>query len=183
MQHLLLLIFFALTLSLSGCGDTDTPSAPPPESDERVETRDAPERTEPADPPPAFTPEQAPEPEPPVRAPAEREDLLAHEVDQLRWWDDDELAEKLGLEPEQRASLLEAREALYQARLEGREQLEVQRDLEMELAGDADRLAELREQSGLIQQELDDAEMRWEEDVRTTLRPAQLRQLEELLER
>jgi hypothetical protein len=117
------------------------------------------------------------------RTPDEHYDPISDEGDTLRWLDDDELAEHLQLEPEQRTSLLEAREALYQARLEGREQMEMQRDLEMEAAGDADRLAEQREQSGLIEQELDEAEMRWQEDVRTALSPEQLRQLEELIER
>ncbi len=181
-QVLTLSIFFALTLSLSGCGDPEPPPEPPPDPDERVETRDGPELTEPADPPPVrdFPPEHVVEPE--VRTPAERDQLLADEDEGLLWWDDDDLAEKLGLEPEQRASLLEAREALHEARLEGREQLEAQRELEAELEGDAERLAELRERSGLIHQELEDAEMRWQEDVRTTLRRDQLRQLEELLE-
>ena len=175
-QLLTVSISFAFMLALSGCGEPE----PPPEPEERTEPREPPERTEPFE---APEPEITPEPEPPAPARDEHYDPATVEGDALRWLDDDELAEHLQLEPEQRTSLLEAREALYQARLEGREQLEVQRDLEMEAAGDADRLAELREQSGLIEQELDEAEMRWQQEVRTTLSPEQLRQFEELLER
>ncbi len=169
-------IFFAFTLALSGCGEPEPPPEPPPEPEERIE----PQRTETFE---APEPEVTPEPEPPAPARDEHYDPTTDEGDTLRWWDDDELAEHLQLEPEQRTSLLEAREALYQARLEGREQLEVQRDLEMEAAGDADRLAELREQSGLIEQELVEAETRWQEDVRATLSREQIRRLEELMER
>ncbi len=178
-QLLTVSILFAFTLGLSACGEPEPPPEAPPEPEERTEPREPPERTEPVE---APEPEVTPEPEPPTTAHYEYYDPIADEDDRLRWWDDDELAEQLQLEPEQRTSLLEAREALHEARMEGREELEVQRDLELQAEGDADRLAELREQSGMIEQELDEAEMRWQDDVRATLSPEQLRRLEELFE-
>lgn len=181
---LTLLGSLALTLSLIGCEEPEP--VPPQEPEEPPEVQVAPdERTDPADEPPAeVTPEREPdpEPEPAVQPRTEHDDLLADDDRDVRWWDDDELAEKLQLEPEQRTRLLEARRALHDARLQGREQLDEQRDLQRQAEGDRDRLAELREQSGLIQQELEDAELRWEDTVRTTLRPDQLQLLEELTE-
>jgi hypothetical protein len=171
-QSLTLTSLFVLMLILGGCGGPDTETAAPPEPAENAETRAAPEQIEPtADTSLATAPE-----------PAERGDPLIDGDEGVRWWDDDELAEKLAIEPEQRTRLLEARRQLHEARLEGRARLEQQRVLQAQTEGDADRLAELREQAGLIDQELEDAETRWQEAVRITLRPEQYRQIEDLIE-
>ncbi len=171
-QSLSLPSLFAVTIILGGCGpETETPA--PPEPAETTETRVADEGPEPIVDTPLAPPSE----------PAERGDPLVDEDDEVDWWNDEELAENLRVEPEQRTRLLEARRQLHEARAEGRARLEQQRVLQEQAEGDADRLAELREQAGLIRQELEDAEARWQQTVRTTLRPEQYRHIEELMER
>ncbi|MFU8832088.1 MAG: hypothetical protein ACNA7J_08025 [Wenzhouxiangella sp.] len=170
-QSLILPSLFAVTVILSGCGP-ETETAAPPEPAETTETRVADERPEPVVDTPLAPPSE----------PAERGDPRIDEDDEVHWWDDEELAETLGVEPEQRTRLLEARRQLNEARVEGRARLEQQHVLQEQAEGDADRLAELREQAGLISQELEDAEARWQQTVRTTLRPEQYRHIEHLMD-
>ncbi len=177
-------MFIGLALALIGCGGPDTETAVPPEPEETAETREAPRRDEPVDRElEALTEGPTTEHEATVEVREEHDGvILDDDREEVNWWDDDELAESLGLEPEQRTRLLEAREALLDARMEGRARMDQQRDLEPQAEGDADRLAELRESAGLIQQEMDEAEQLWQDTVITTLRPEQLEQIRDLIE-
>lgn len=186
MHGLRLLMIAALSLGLTACGGQDTETAPAPAPEEAAPERLAPARAEPADQPPA-SPDPADEPaaQGEAMARAERERLRQQRGDgEVRWWDDDALAERLGLDPEQRSRLLEAREALLAARLEGRTRLREQRELGTQLdpQSDADRLTELQRSIGGVREQLEQAEFRWEETIRDTLHPEQQRQLDELIE-
>ncbi|TVS11173.1 MAG: hypothetical protein EA419_08805 [Wenzhouxiangella sp.] len=189
-HRLSFLLIPALSLGLIACGGQDTETAPPPpEAEEMIDDRQAPERAEPADVPPAereLREQTAPaaDTDPLIRARTERERLRERRGEEIRWWDDDTLAEQLGLDPDQRSTLLEAREALHEARLEGRGQLREQRDRagELDPQSDQDRLAELQTSVGEIRERLDEAEEGWHTTVRDTLRPEQLRQLQDLIE-
>lgn len=183
-QLLTLASAFVFLLVLSACGGQDTETAVPPDPEPfPEETQPADERTEPVEPtPPAVTQDTLPEQGvmPPI---VEHDERLTEDGQEVHWWDDDELAEKLGLEPEQRTRLLEAREALHDARVEGRARLAEQRDLEAEVAGDAERLGELRESAGRIDEELEAAEAGWQVTVRTILTPEQYAEIADLIER
>lgn len=177
------LIVPALALVLAACGDPDTETAPPPEPERPTDPVAAPERAEPAEPPP---PDMEADPEAELEAlteaRAERERFRTARRQPEHWWDDDTFVEELGLDPDQRASLLEVREALHEARLEGRTRLRELRGEARALEGDEERLAELQTSIGEVRERLDAAEGRWQDTVRSTLRPEQLEQLEDLME-
>ncbi len=194
MKLINVLFVLALAFALSGCGTDDQATAPPPPEPEQPAQAESPppERAEPAGTPSA--------PQPTEHDTVTGDQLTtdarpAHEParigrdDAVEWWDDEALVEQLGLDPDQRAELLEVREALHQARLEGRTQLDdlhaqsdalEGRDLEAE--ADRERLAELRTSMAEVEERMDEAENLWQETVHSTLRPEQLEQLEDLLE-
>ncbi len=177
------LVLTGLALALSACGGADQETAPAPEPEQTVETAPAPQRAEPADPPPpALEADPAAEDDALARARAQRESLRGTRSEEVAWWDDEELAARLGLDPDQRATLLEVREALHDARLEGRTQLRELRGQARGLEGDADRLAELQTSIGQVREQMEEAETSWQETVRVTLSPTQLEQLEEWLD-
>ena len=191
MSHRLsLLVIPILSLGLIACGGPDTETAPPPaEPDQTFEDRQAPERAEPADAlPPARTQTEPAAVEADAdaltRVRAERERLRERRAPEIRWWDDDALVEQLGLDPDQRSALLEAREALHEARLEGRGRLREERERagQLDRQSDQERLSELQTGVGELRARLDEAEEGWQTTVRDTLRPEQLRQLQDLID-
>lgn len=183
MMHPSKVLFLALpALALIACGGQDTETAPAPEPEQSVQSAPAAQRAEPADAaPPSATPDPAADPEAIARARTDREQLRSGRGEEVHWWDDDALAAELGLDPQQRAALLEVREALHASRLEGRRQLRELRGQAAGLEGDAARLAELQTSIGELRERLDQTEDRWQDTVRDTLSPTQLEQLEDLI--
>ena len=178
------LITLAFSLALTACGghDSETAPPPPPEAETAAEQPEAPLRSEPADePPPPIEPEAAAGagPEALEQARAERQALRERRQAGSGWWTDEALAERLGLDPEQRTAVLEAREALMAARLEGRTRLQ-QQQVTMRAAEqtqESERLAELRASRDEIVAGLDDAEQAWQATLRDVLNTEQLERL------
>lgn len=178
------LITLAFSLALTACGghDSETAPPPPPEAETAAEQPEAPLRSEPADePPPPIEPEAAAgaDPEALEQARAERQALRERRQAGSGWWTDEALAERLGLDPEQRTAVLEAREALMAARLEGRTRLQ-QQQVTMRAAEqtqESERLAELRASRDEIVAGLDDAEQAWQATLRDVLNTEQLERL------
>ena len=149
-----------------------------------MEQTTAPVRSEPADAPPtAAIPQGAmaePVPDELAQARSQRQELREQgRAADSGWWDDETLAERLGLEPEQRSALLEARATLLGARLEGRTRLSEQRSTlrGTQDAGDPERLAELRESRQAVNREIEAAEQVWEDAVQSILNREQLERL------
>ena len=178
------LITLTFSLALTACGghDSETAPPPPPEAETAAEQPEAPLRSEPADePPPPIEPEAAAgaDPEALEQARAERQALRERRQAGSGWWTDEALAERLGLDPEQRTAVLEAREALMAARLEGRTRLQ-QQQVTMRAAEqtqESERLAELRASRDEIVAGLDDAEQAWQATLRDVLNTEQLERL------
>ncbi len=172
----------AFAVGLSACGGPDTETAPPPP--EPANGNDNFARSEPAEAPPdpgELTLDSIAETDPLEEARAQRQQLREQRGRNRHWWDDDALAERLGLNPDQRSALLEAREALHRVRTEGRERMRSQRELQRhaDTAGDRERLEELQAQTNALRQQMDAAEQAWQEDLRAVLRHEQIERLAE----
>lgn len=176
------LITTVLALGLIACGGQDPETLPDATPEATEQQQGLPARSEPADAPPApIEPADAAASEPAdlEQARSERQRLRESRQDHHGWWSDEALADRLGLDTEQRAALLEARETLLEARLDGRTRLQEQR-LAGRAAADAqdpERLAELRESRTRIQSEIEAAEQAWQDAVRSILSGEQLEQL------
>lgn len=171
------LIFVFFPLFLIACGDQNTETAPPPApaSETATEQPEAPVRSEPADrPPPPSEHEGATgaDPEALEQARAGRQVLRERRQTESGWWTD---AERLGLDPEQHTALLEAREALMAARLEGRTRLQQLRTAEQ--GQQAERLAELQASREELLAGMDEAEQLWQSTLREVLNTEQLERL------
>lgn len=187
------LIISVFSLFLIACGgqDTETAPPPPPDSETATEQPEAPVRSEPGDqPPPPVEPGDAAGVDPEALAESERGRLEQARAERqaLRgerrqadtgWWADEALAERLGLDTEQRTALLEAREALMAARLEGRTRLQQQRSAmrTAEQTQQAERLAELQASTDELLAGMDEAEQLWQSTVREVLNTEQLERL------
>lgn len=163
---------------------------------ERADQQPAPEATRPADSAPAASQvrsEPADDP-PPVdtsaaamahktdtleRALTERQQLRAQRLDSQGWWTDEELSTYLRLDAEQAAALLQARQALIDARLRARAELLGQRGSEQSV-DELERLERsegLRQDSDAIRMHLHEAQLAWEKAVGEILSEEQLARL------
>lgn len=173
-----------LVLGLIGCGGQGAETAPSPEAQASAGRPGAPARSEPADvPPPALETEAAAsaESEALAQARAERQRLRERRQTENGWWNDEAFSERLGLQPGQRAALLEARAALDDARLEARSRL-LEGRAPRYGSGDtesAERPAELQQSREQIRAQLDAAEQIWQSALREILNPDQLERLRE----
>ena len=102
-----------------------------------------------------------------ARAVAERERLREQRAGEHHWWNDPALSERLSLQPEQRAALLQAHANLRNARLEERSLLQEQQ-ARGSRPNHADAAARAR---------LEAAEQAWQTALREILTPNQLKQL------
>lgn len=174
-----------LTLALGACGGQDTETSPAAESESTAPQPAPAVRSEPADAPPApLDPDTDLHSESTDldQARAERQRIREQRQADSGWWDNEALSERLGLEPEQSAALLDARKALYSARLEGRTRLREQRATVRSTPEreDAERLEELRQTREAIRNEMEKAEQLWQTAVRNTLNHDQLQRLRTL---
>lgn len=172
-----------LILALTACADRDNETAPPPAADTvPAELPEPTGRSEPAtEPPPAVAPEAAEgtDAQALLQSRADRQALRDRRQSDSGWWSDDALSERLGLDAEQRAALLQARETLLTARLEGRTRLQQQRSAlrAAEQAQQAERLAELQADREDMLSGLEDAERLWQSTLRDILNTEQLQRL------
>lgn len=171
-----------LIVGLSACGGPDTETAPPPQ--DATDEEETIMRSEPGEAPPVgddLTLDSPAEADAVEQARAQREQLREQRAGDRHWWADDALAERLGLDPDQRSALLEAREALHRARIEGRERMRAQRELQRQAdtAGDHERLEELQAQTNRLREQMNAAEQAWQEDLRAVLHPEQIERLAE----
>lgn len=172
-----------LTLALGACGGQDTETAPAAESESTAPQPAPAVRSEPADAPPAPL-----DPDTDLysestdldQARAERQRIREQRQTDSGWWDDEALSERLGLESEQRAALLDARQALHSARLEGRTRLREQRSAvrSRQDREDAERLEELRQSREAIRGDMEAAEQVWQTAVGRILNQDQLELLQ-----
>ena len=178
-----LLLSASLALVLAGCGSPEPEDSQPTAPESRSAPLAGPQRATPAEfAPPARADNEGTEPAAIAQAQAERQALRDQRGEQLSWWEDDDLARELGLEDHQRQALLTAREELQRTRMDTRERLRAQRDLQRqaERRGDQNRLAEVRARTADLQQQLHEAGQAWDQSLRNILEPDQI---DRLLER
>ena len=174
-----------LILALTACGDQDTETAPLPARE--TAPAEQPETTGRSGPANEAAPAVAPDATEVTdrqalqQLRAERQALRERRQGERGWWSDEALSERLGLDPEQRAALLQARETLLTARLEGRTRLQQQRVAlrAAEQAQQAERLAELQATRDNMLSALEDAEQLWQSTARDILNTEQLERLRE----
>jgi hypothetical protein len=178
-KYLTLLI---LTLTLSACDRQDVETSPAAETESSAQQPAPAVGSEPADAPPApldRDPALASESTDLTQARAERQLIREQRESDSGWWDDEALSQRLGLEPEQRAALLDARRALHSARLDANTRLREQRSAlgSTPDRGDADRLNELRETREAIENDIAAAEQLWQTAAGNILNRDQLERL------
>ena len=175
-----LLLAASLAMVFSGCGSPEPEESQPTPPESTSEPLAGPQRTAPADATaPASAEDEAAQSDAVARARSERQALRERRREQLNWWEDSDLARELGLEAHQREALLAAREELQRTRVDTRERLRNQRELQRqaERDGDHDRLADVRARASALQQQLREASQLWDQRLRDTLSEDQLEQL------
>ncbi len=171
----------ALAFTLSACDSPAPDPTPPPEPPAASEAAET--AAEPTEPGSTRRPALADHDTGVTRPPPGATDTPPGIADPtLQWWDDDALVDQLGLHPEQRTTLLEFRRSIHAAELEGRAELRALEEQAAGLDGDSERLSELQTSIGQLRERLEDSDAAWQETVRSTLSPAQRRQLEALLD-
>ncbi|MGY6554758.1 MAG: hypothetical protein ACXIUM_09590 [Wenzhouxiangella sp.] len=169
----------ALGLMLMGCDRQEPQTAPPAASPDETAPTSQQLRSEPVDDAPpedSLAAAEAQDWEARELALSERQQLRGQRQQDQGWWADEELSALLGLDTEQSAALLQARQALIEARLQARAELLGQRGNEQSVdeMEQAEQLEELLQDQDTIRVQMSEAQLAWEQAVRDILSEAQL---------